>query len=381
VIRAKHWYQLVLGLLLPLPAVADPAIQWQPADGTSLVGRSQLPEWQALPASTLVPPASSDVTWQAADPLSQMPRDVSVVWQPLQPGEPDFPELAPRDPAIAAQSIPLPPAPSLQTFNRSIAFSDGVVGPDIAWLVPQGFRWSSEKRLDFSLLGSNRRGSETSFWAWNNGDAVAQFHLKLFQAESLTFGVNASFRSVYQGAGFSGGSTSVGEGFSSGFRLDYNFTDTLGIALGAEQLILYDDKTDTGRNIYLVLSKAWWLGGRPGQYPLFLATGGLGSGSLALNRDLQIGCVDVPGGAAISTEAYYPLCWGPVASTAFVFNQYLSLIAEFNSDYILAGSSLALSNTLPMRITWGVLFADKGVDYSYVGNNNLRWFFRASIGF
>jgi hypothetical protein len=198
---------------------------------------------------------------------------------------------------------------------------------------------------------------------------------------NASLGVNLSFRSVYQGGAAAGGTTSVGEGFSSGFRLDYNISETLGLALGAEQLILYDDQTDTGRNIYLVLTKAWWLGGGKGQFPILVATGGIGSGALALNSDLHIGCLNVPGGAAISTTEYYPLCWGPIASAALVFNQNLSLFAEFNSDYILAAASLAISSNLPLRLTWGVLFADQGVDYGYVGDNNLRWFFRTSIGF
>ena len=158
-------------------------------------------------------------------------------------------------------------------------------------------------------------------------------------------------------------------------------SDTLGIAFGAEQLFLYDNKTDTGRNIYLVLSKAWWIGGRPGRFPILIATGGIGSGSLALNSDIHLGCVDVSGGAAISTTDYYPLCWGPVASAALVINPYLSILSEFNSDYILAGASLALSGTIPMRLTLGTLLADQGTNYEYVGADNLRWFFRASIGF
>lgn len=337
------------------PLQREPLI-WKmlPADGSE----NQIPNWQVLP-STENPAQSPSVIWE------QLPDDA--------------PDLAPTKlPPIPPP--PRPPAPVIQSFNRSIAFDDGTVGPDVAWIVPQGFRWSSTQYLDGSVLGFNRRGASSSFWGWNNGDAVAQIHARLLQHKKMSFGINASFRSVYQGSEFSGGSTSIGDGFSSGFRFDYSLSDTTGIAFGAEQLIHYDDQTDTGRNIYLVFSKGWWLGQFYSSYPLLISTVGLGSGSLALNPDLNVACIDTPGGAGTSTTRYSPLCWGPIASASLVFNPYLSLIGEFNSDYIAVGSSLALSNTLPMRLTAGLLVADQGTGYSYVGNDNLRWFFRISLG-
>ena len=48
--------------------------------------------------------------------------------------------------------------------------------------------------------------------------------------------------------------TKFGDGLSAGFRWDYALSNKSGIAIGAEQLIDFDGKTDTGRDIYLTTS-------------------------------------------------------------------------------------------------------------------------------
>jgi hypothetical protein len=298
-----------------------------------------------------------------------------VVWRLVSPDEP---ELVPMDPAIAKAQIPLPPAPALQSLNRSIAFNDHTPGPDLAWKVPQGFRWSEQWFLDFSVAGANTRAPNSSFWAWNNGDAVADLHVRVFQQQNWSFGVNATFRSVYQGTNAAGGTTAIGDGFATGFRLDYALSKTAGLALGAEQLIQYDSNNDSGRNLYLVGSKGWWLGGRDGEFPLLVATAGIGTGRLGDNPSLQFACVDEVD-ASIDVSSTNPLCWSPIGSAALVFNSEFSLFSEYNSQDWLAGLSFNANNGFPLRLTWGVLLGNKGTNYNYVGNDNLRWFFRASL--
>jgi hypothetical protein len=299
-----------------------------------------------------------------------------VVWRLVSPDEP---ELVPMDPAIVNAQLPLPPAPALQSLNRSIAFDDGSPGPDLAWKVPQGFRWSEQWFLDFSVAGANTRPPNSSFWAWNNGDAVADLHVRVFQQQNWSFGVNANFRSVYQGSNAAGGTTAVGDGFATGFRLDYALSKTAGFAFGAEQLIQYDSNNDSGRNLYLVGSNGWWLGGRAGQFPLLVATAGIGTGRLGDNKSLQFGCNDQINASTDVTQSL-PLCWSPIGSAAFLINHNLSIFSEYNSQDWLAGVSLSANDGFPMRLSWGVLLGNVGTNYNYVGESNLRWFFRASIG-
>jgi hypothetical protein len=336
------------------PAPTAPAVQWQPVAKPSRVTAGV--RWEALP--------------------NPSPTSPGVAWQHLPPGAPDF---VPMDPKVAAANVPLPPAPALQSLNRSIAFNDGTPGPDLAMKVPQGFRWSEQWFLDASVGGANTRPPNSSFWAWNNGDAGAELHLRLFQQQNWSFGVNATIRSVYQGTQFAGGSTQIGDGFATGFRVDYALSKTSGIALGAEQLIQYDSNNDSGRNLYLVGSKGWWLGSHAGQFPLLISTAGIGTGRLGDNPSLQFGCV-AGIDASIDVQKSYPLCWSPIGSAAIVFNPSLSLFTEYNSLDWLTGISLNANNGFPMRLTWGVIFANKGTNYNYVGNDNLRWVFRASIG-
>ena len=63
-------------------------------------------------------------------------------------------------------------------------------------------------------------------------------------------------RSLYEG-NLPGGTTGFGEGSSAGFKFAYQLAHNTGLAFGAEQLIQFDNKTDTGRDIYFSISKAF----------------------------------------------------------------------------------------------------------------------------
>ena len=74
--------------------------------------------------------------------------------------------------------------------------------------------------------------------------------------KKTSFGLNLGIRSVYSGSA-AGGTTAIGESQSLGFRIDRKISPTEGFSFGAEQLIHFDGMTDTGRNIYLTLSKGY----------------------------------------------------------------------------------------------------------------------------
>tara|TARA_S200000501_G_scaffold374226_1_gene423251 strand:+ start:1220 stop:1408 length:189 start_codon:yes stop_codon:yes gene_type:complete len=60
--------------------------------------------------------------------------------------------------------------------------------------------------------------------------------------------------SLYQGDA-PGGKSVKGEGLFLGFRYDKELLSRPGKAIGAEQIVHFDHKTDTGRDIYLTFSK------------------------------------------------------------------------------------------------------------------------------
>ena len=96
----------------------------------------------------------------------------------------------------------------ISSFNRSIVFNDSIVGPDISWLVPPGFKWNNKYKFDASTRGHSGRFEKgrkgKSFWGWNNGDAVGQFYYQFLNNKKTSFGLNFGIRSVYSGSAFGG---------------------------------------------------------------------------------------------------------------------------------------------------------------------------------
>ena len=154
-------------------------------------------------------------------------------------------------------------SPEIRSFNRSIVFENEFIGPDLTFLVPIGFKSSDMMNVDFSIRGWNRRPPNSKFFAWNGGDAVGQIFVNTIKNNKSSFGLSFGIRSLYKGDDLPGGKTPIGEGQSMGFRWDYQFNEREGIALGAEQFVQFDDKTDTGRDMYLTYSNL-------GEQPLML---------------------------------------------------------------------------------------------------------------
>ena len=211
---------------------------------------------------------------------------------------------------------------SLNSLNRSIVFNNKVIGPDISWLVPPGLQWSKAYKWDFSTRGHNRRRKGEKFLGWHGGDAVGQFYYHPISFKDYSFGFNLGMRSVYQGSAI-GGSTNIGEGLSMGFRLDKALSENSGFAFGAEQLLAFDGVSDTGRDIYLTVSKGWWSENLDGNFPLTVGTFGIATGKMA-EGNIKGLCTDLLGGSGTEAKAQRPLCWAPVFSISRVFNDKLS---------------------------------------------------------
>ncbi len=268
---------------------------------------------------------------------------------------------------------------SVNSFNRSIVINDKDIGPDITFLVPLGFKSSEEMNLDFSIRGWNRRQKDSDLFAWNNGDAVGQVFLNILKNEKSSFGLNLGIRSLYSGSQFIGGGTTFGEGVSMGFRIDRALSDSSGLALGAEQLIHFDDQTDTGRDIYITYSKAFWNKKDENVFPFTVLTGGVGTGYFALWEETKFACSDLLGGAAVDAKKYHPLCWGPFGAVSFVFNNKFSSFIEYNNYSFMIGTSITPTNKF--RLTFGLTLAESFDDYEFKNSDELRWFSRISLGF
>ena len=166
-----------------------------------------------------------------------------------------------------------------------------------------------------------------------------------------------------------------------GFRYDRELSSTSGMAIGAEQLIHFDDKTDTGRDLYITLSKGWWRNkGNSYPFPLYTATAGFATGKMAEGTVNGL-CSDLFGGSGTEIRAQRPLCWAPVFSLAKVFNQSFSTFFEYNSYWFLLGTSYAPLKSIPLRGTFAVQISDHIENYKVNDFDNLKWVFRLSLGF
>jgi len=271
---------------------------------------------------------------------------------------------------------------TINSLNRSIVFNEKIPGPDISWIVPPGFSWNSKYKFDFHTRGHNTQipdPPKKKFFGWNNGDAVGLISYQFLHLNRASFGVNLGVRSLYEGNQAMGGNTAFGEGLSGGFRWDYELSDTSGIAFGAEQLFHFDSLTDTGRNIYLTISKGWW-SSESENFPLDIATTGIGTGRMAVGT-IKGFCNDILDGSGTEGSIRRDLCWSPIFSLARVWNQNLSTFFEYNSRFFILGSSIAPFESIPIRGTFGLILSDHIDNYKFHNKDEMNWVFNVSLGF
>ena len=122
----------------------------------------------------------------------------------------------------------------------------------------------------------------------------------------------------------------------------------------------------------------WWLGKKSKTFPLVIANGGIATGRLANNPNLRLGCFENIDNRTGTFEIDNNLCFGPVGSIALAFSSNWSSFIEYNSGDSVAGISANLGSSYPIRLTLGLMF---GTGEKLYTSDELRWAFRASIGF
>jgi hypothetical protein len=386
--RQVNWTSVEKSTTFPFKKKNKLEVIWKPLKEHDYLSRDDaMPHWQII--------TSADQAVRYAEQ-----RQTAIVWNQVNSNYVDKAsekesswikvgeEKIPNEVIAIEQDLaqyPRKKIKQISSLNRSIVFDKSRVGPDVGFLVPQGFKWSNVVQFDSSIRGWSRREKGENFAAFNNGDAVGQFYWQPLHSQDWSFGASLGVRSIINNPNRLSES-STGEGLSAGFRLDYKLSDTAGIAIGAEQLIHFDDKTDTGRDIYLVASKAFWLGSSEASFPLLTTTAGIGTGYLGRNQYLQFGCsnfVDA-GIAQVDNETFYPLCWNPIGSVGIVINQGWSVFTEYNGFSYVVGTSISPFKEVPLRATWGITLAQDfggGLDDYRFEFDKARWFFRLSLGF
>jgi len=318
--------------------------------------------------------STEDIKWEKINEEKLRSKDKIIKWESLSK---EYENKIQQSKIIVESKQSL----SLYSQNRSIAFSDGSIGPDIGWKLPNGFKWNDTYSFDLSVRGfSGQVRNGRPFLQWNNGDATGQAHWKTFATKDSSFGLNGSMRSLYKGENFSGGSTGLfEEGLSLGFRYDRKLNKQSGFAIGGEQLIQLDDKTDTGRNIYLMKSKGIWLNNKKNDFPLLIINGGIASGRFASNENIHLFCFeDFDKERRYSSKIDNDLCFGPVGSISLLPNKSLSFFTEYNSDQLVLAASKEISIIRPIRLTFGVNILEPGGSAKFKDKEQFNWVFRIS---
>ncbi len=355
-------------------------VVWEPLTENSSIARDGSKQsetvivWEVLP-NTMTPLAAEKSQTIAEFEGVEQPSESSVS------NEKPPSEVFEQEEAIPRQIVlELPTPPPLQSLNRSIAFGDGLVGPDIGWRVPNGFRWSRRWFGDASVQAINRRDKgDDNFFDFGDGDGEGIVHINVLQTENWSVALNHSFRSLQSNPNIAGGTTGITDGMSTGFRIARAIGDTGGIAFGAEQLIQWDDNTDTGRNIYLMATKGWWLGNQGKDYPLLIANGGFGTGAFQYDSPLRFACINNVQNRTANFQRDNDLCWAPIGTLSLIFNEYFGIFTEYNGTATTLSASLNLTGGIPLRLTWGVSFGDSKEFREEF--DQYRWTFGASLGF
>ncbi len=370
----------------PIVWTPVPSEDSRTADENNAIVWTPVPETKSMASES---PPNTAVVWEVIPdrdtPLSPSPSNTLA--EASQGSSANAQETPPAEVIAQESAMPQrmlsgpPPPPPLQTLNRSIAYGDGLVGPDIGWRVPNGLRWNRRWFGDATVQAINRRQQEDdNFLDFGIGDGEGIVHANILQTKNWSVGLNYSFRSLQNNPNVAGGNTDITDGMSTGFRIARAMGDTGGIAFGAEQLIQWDDQTDTGRNIYLMATKGWWLGNQGNDYPLLIANGGVGTGAFQYDNPLRFACINnVQTRPEPNFQRDSDLCWGPIGTVALVFNEYFGIFTEYNGTATTLSASLNLTGGIPIRLTWGISFADsKELREEF---DQYRWNFGASIGF
>ena len=120
----------------------------------------------------------------------------------------------------------------------------------------------------------------------------------------------------------------LGRSISSGFRIAKSISETAGVAFGGEQVFSVGQQTDTGRNLYLIATKGWWLGNQGNDYPLLIANGGFGTDATPTKTNGST-LFDLHASRILRIETgHLPLttiCAGvQIGSLSIIFNDYVS---------------------------------------------------------
>ena len=327
-------------------SVEDPGVRWRlGAMADPEVNPNERVDGAASSAG-----ASSGASGLAAPAIGLGPGGLNPAPAPSWTLEPRGPKAAPYTPPPSEETPP-PPVLALRSISRGISVN-GHPYPDVSIYVPNGYAQDKQITMSVGLSGTSRiRYCSTAnqpFFNCADGEAMLEF--TPFRGNDASLGFNWTLQSL---SSRNNGTRAFYDAQSFGFRAAINLSPTVGLAIGGEQLIHTDNKTDLGHNFYAVLTQALPLG--PGERPpLLIATSGVGSDFFAYGGNGSLGTINCGGGNSV-TSTTYPTgtdCKvGPISSLSVAFNDRFAIGAEWFGYGLGAGFSLRPLRDVPLTLT------------------------------
>ncbi|MFO0018271.1 MAG: hypothetical protein ACK52U_17195 [Synechococcaceae cyanobacterium] len=357
--RLARRFAALLLLLAPAPALAfntttlsgdapawtvrsveQPDVRWR---------RGQLGDEE--PSAAQSPPAEAD---SRSTTLSLGPTRLQPSPPPAAPSwtlEPLGPAAAPFTPPPDSEPALPPPTLALRSISRGVSVN-GNPYPDTSIYVPNGYAQDKQAFLTFGLNGTSRiRYCSTANQPWLNcSDAELMLEVTPFRGENASFGFNWTIQSL---TSRNQGTRAFTDAQSFGFRAAFNLTPTLGFAIGGEQVLQLDSKTDLGHNFYAVLTQALPLGSGE-KPPMLIATTGVGTDFFAYGGNGSLGTINCGGGNSVTSTTYpkgTDCKVGPISAVSLAFNDRFAVGAEWFGYGFGAGISVRPMRDVPLTLT------------------------------
>lgn len=197
---------------------------------------------------------------------------------------------------------------------------DGTLYPEISSYVPNGFIEDEEKFLTLSVRGfSATRGCNASF-KLSCSDAIIFGDINLFRNFNSSLNMNWAMQSLSN----RNGGTKFGEGQTLGLKYAFKLNNKWSLSFGGDNIILFDDKSDLGRNLYLIAGTYFPVND---SYVFFNA--GIGSDFFGYRGNGYIARTKCLGKPNLTGEGENTCTWGPISSIAIAFNERLALVNEW----------------------------------------------------
>ena len=210
----------------------------------------------------------------------------------------------------------------IKALGRSVTVNDFYY-PEISNYVPNAYIESSNKTFTAFIRGiSKTRFCQGENFSKTCRDGIFDIDFNLINYEKFSFNPKLTVQSL------SDRGTKFGEASSFGFKSALKISPKWSLAFGGENIIHFDNKSDLGRNFYLVGSTFYPLNSREKPAILFL-NAGIGSDFYGYGGNGYIARTSCLGKPNLTGEGTDFCNWGPIGSITIAFNDKVSLINEW----------------------------------------------------